>query len=70
LTKVNVQVNIKQKSLKKYIQERKKGEKAFAEGCDEGYEQFKIGVVFKQPGEKAGLMQEELAQRLKTKTAI
>jgi ribosome-binding protein aMBF1 (putative translation factor) len=57
--------------LKKYVQERKKRDKAFAEGYGEGYEQFKIGVVLKQAREKAGLTQEELAQRLKTKkTAI
>lgn len=56
---------------KKYVQERKKRDKAFAEGYDEGYEQFKIGVVLKQAREKAGLTQEELADRLKTKkTAI
>ena len=57
--------------LKKYIHDRKKRDKAFAKGYDEGYEQFKIGVVLKQAREKAGLTQEELAQRLKTKkTAI
>ena len=42
-------------------------DKAFAEGDDEGYEQFKIGVVLKQARESAGLTQEELAQGLKTK---
>ena len=57
--------------LKKYVAERKKRDKAFAEGYDEGCEQFKIGVVLKQAREKAGLTQEELAHRLKTKkTAI
>jgi HTH-type transcriptional regulator / antitoxin HipB len=57
--------------LKKYVAERKKRDKTFAEGYDEGYEQFKIGVVLKQTREKAGLTQEELAHRLKTKkTAI
>jgi hypothetical protein len=53
--------------LKSYVAERKKRDKAFAEGYDEGYEQFKIGVVLKQARESAGLTQEELAQRLKTK---
>jgi len=58
-------------SLKKYVHERKKRDKAFAEGYDEGYEQFKIGVVLKHARETAGLTQEELAHRLKTKkTAI
>jgi DNA-binding XRE family transcriptional regulator len=57
--------------LKKYIAERKKRDKAFAKEYDEGYEQFKIGAMLKQTREKAGLTQEELARRLKTKkTAI
>lgn len=57
--------------LKKYVKERKKRDKAFAEGYEEGYEQFKIGVVLKHARETAGLTQEELALKLKTKkTAI
>jgi HTH-type transcriptional regulator / antitoxin HipB len=57
--------------LKKYIAKRKKTDQAFAEGFEEGYEQFKIGVVLRQARESAGLTQEELAVRLKTqKTAI
>ncbi len=57
--------------LKKYIHDRKKRDRGFAEGYDEGYEQFKIGIVLKQARESAGLTQEELAQKLKTKkTAI
>ena len=57
--------------LDKYIVNRKKKDKEFAEGFDEGYEQFKIGVVLRQARESAGLTQEELARRLKTKkTAV
>jgi ribosome-binding protein aMBF1 (putative translation factor) len=57
--------------LKKYITERKKRDKKFAEGYDEGYEQFKVGVMLRQARETAGLTQEELATRLHTqKTAI
>jgi HTH-type transcriptional regulator/antitoxin HipB len=57
--------------LKKYIRERKKRDKSFSEGYDEGYEQFKIGLILRQARESAGLTQEELAMRLKTKkTAI
>ena len=57
--------------LRKYIKERKRGDKAFAKDFDERYEQFKIGVVLRQAREEAGLTQEELARRLKTKkTAI
>lgn len=57
--------------LKKYIRDRKKMDKKFSEGYDEGYEQFKIGAVLKQARERAGLTQEELAIRVHTKkTAI
>ena len=57
--------------LKKYVNERKKKDKKFAAGYDEGYEQFKVGVMLRQAREAAGLTQEELARRLKTKkTAI
>ncbi len=57
--------------LKKYISERKKRDKAFAAGFEEGYEQVKVGVMIRQARESAGLTQEELAKRLKTKkTAI
>lgn len=57
--------------LKKYVAARKKRDKNFAEGYDEGYEQFKVGVVLRQAREEAGLTQEELARRLHTKkTAI
>lgn len=57
--------------LKKYITNRKKTDKEFAEGFEEGYGQFKIGIVLRQAREAAGLTQEELALRLKTKkTAI
>jgi len=57
--------------LGKYIRERKKRDKEFARGFEEGYEEFKIGVMLRQARETAGLTQEELARRLKTKkTAI
>ena len=57
--------------LKKYVKERKQRDKSFAKGYEEGYERFKIGVVLRQARESAGLTQEELARKLKTKkTAI
>jgi ribosome-binding protein aMBF1 (putative translation factor) len=57
--------------LKKYIKERKKRDKKYAEGYDKGYGQFKVGIMLRQARESAGLTQEELAHRLKTKkTAI
>jgi len=57
--------------LKKYISKRKKSDKVFAGGYDEGYKEFKIGVMLREARESSGLTQEELAERLKTKkTAI
>lgn len=57
--------------LKKYINKRKKSDKAFAEGYDEGFDEFKIGIMLKEAREKSGLTQEELAKRVKTtKSAI
>ncbi|MDO8722428.1 MAG: helix-turn-helix transcriptional regulator [Syntrophales bacterium] len=59
------------RDLKKYIAARIKTDKEFSEGFEEGYEQFKIGVMLRQAREAAGLTQEELALRLQTqKTAI
>jgi len=57
--------------LKKYIATRKKKDKTFAQGYDENYEEFKIGVILRMEREAAGLTQEQLAAKLKTrKTAI
>lgn len=58
-------------NLKKYIADRKKRDRRFALGYEEGYEQFKVGVMLRHARETAGLTQEELARRLRTKkTAI
>ena len=57
--------------LKKYINGRKKRDRGFVKGYEKGYEQFKIGVILRQARESAGLTQEELARKLRTKkTAI
>jgi len=57
--------------LEKYIVKRKKGDPKFAKGFEEGFEEFKIGVMLRQAREKAGLSQEEVAQKIRTKrTAI
>lgn len=53
--------------LEKYIRTRKRKDREFAEGFEEGYQKFKIGVLLRQTREMAGLTQEELARRLKTK---
>ncbi len=57
--------------VEKYISKRKAKDPRFAQGFEEGYEEFKIGVFLKQAREQAGLTQEQLAKMLKTKkTAI
>lgn len=57
--------------LKKYIADRKKTDKEFAENYDKGYENFKIGVMLKEVRLEMGLTQEEIATILHTKkTAI
>ena len=57
--------------LERYIERRKQRDEAFATGFEEGYADFKIGVLIRQAREKAGLTQEQLAQRIQTKkTAI
>lgn len=38
-----------------------------AKGFDEGYENFKIGVLLRLSREQAGLTQEEVARKLETK---
>ena len=57
--------------LKRYIQSRKQKDKSFALNYESGYDEFKIGALLRQAREQAGLTQEELAKKLKTKkTAI
>ena len=57
--------------LKKYIAKRKASSPEFAEGFDEGYENFRIGILLKQARLEAGLTQDEIASAIGTrKTAI
>ncbi len=57
--------------LSKYVEYRKAKDPQFAENYDEGYQEFKIGVLLRQAREDAGLTQEEVARKLKTrKSAI
>lgn len=52
--------------LQKYIDERKKVDKDFAEDYDIGYGEFKIGILIREARTSSGLTQEELARRLDT----
>lgn len=57
--------------LRLYITNRKKSDVEFAEDYDNGYQEFKLGIMLRQAREEAGLTQEELAKRINTKkTAI
>ena len=53
--------------LQDYITKCKARDPEFAEGYDKGYKDFKIGVMLKIAREEAGLTQEQLAKKLKTK---
>lgn len=53
--------------LKKYITTRKDRDPEFAKDYETGYQEFKIGVMLKMAREEAGLTQEQLAEKLKTK---
>ena len=53
--------------VKRYIQKRVEYDTEFAQNCVAGYADFKIGVILRQARESAGLTQEEMARRLKTK---
>lgn len=53
--------------VKKYIQNRTERDPEFAENYEVGYADFKIGVILRQAREAAGLTQDEVARKLKTK---
>ncbi|MEW5830100.1 MAG: helix-turn-helix transcriptional regulator [Chloroflexota bacterium] len=53
--------------VKEYIQKRAARDAEFAENYNEGYADFKIGVILRQAREAAGLTQEEVARKLRTK---
>jgi HTH-type transcriptional regulator / antitoxin HipB len=53
--------------VQQYIQSRAERDVEFVENFEEGYADFKIGVILRQAREAAGLTQEEVARRLRTK---
>ena len=57
--------------LDRYISRRKRDDKQFAENFESGYQEFKVGVLLRQAREQAGITQEDLAHRAKSrKSAI
>ena len=55
------------RDLDKYINRRKRCDAEFAEGFDAGYSNFKVAVLLKQARERAGMTQDEVARKLRTK---
>jgi len=53
--------------LDKYVEKRKKRSVNFAKNFGRGYDQFKIGFLLKQARIEAGLTQEQVADKLRTK---
>ncbi len=53
--------------LDRYIEKRKARSEEFARDFEVGYAEFRIGVILKQARQEAGLTQEQLAKKLKTK---
>lgn len=53
--------------VKRYIENRAERDPEFAENYEAGFTDFKIGVILRQAREAAGLTQEEVARKLKTK---
>ena len=52
--------------LQRYIEKRAGKDAEFAEGLEEGYANFKLGVLLRQAREAAGFTQEEIALQLGT----
>ena len=53
--------------LQQYSNKLKRGDPQFAGGFEVSYSKFKVGVLLKQAREKAGMTQDEVARRLRTK---
>jgi len=53
--------------LERYIGKRKKKSKYLIDNFEDRYETFKVGILLKKAREEAGLTQDEIARKLKTK---
>ena len=56
--------------LDRTIEERKKLDPEFADGFEEGYESFKVGVLLCLSRENAGLTKQEMADKLGTTSSV
>ena len=55
------------RDLQEYLNKRKRKDPQFTQGFETGYSNFKVGVLLKQAREKAGMTQDDVARRLRTK---
>jgi len=53
--------------VERYIETRKKRNKKFAENFEAGYEAFEFSVMLREARERAGITQEMIAKKLRTK---
>ncbi|MER3524700.1 MAG: transcriptional regulator [Ignavibacteria bacterium] len=53
--------------VERYIESRKKRSPKFAENFESGYEAFQFSVMLRQAREQAGITQEAIAKKLRTK---
>jgi len=53
--------------IQNYIEKRIDQDPEFTENFEEGYKDFRMGVILRQARESAGLTQEEVANKLRTK---
>jgi ribosome-binding protein aMBF1 (putative translation factor) len=53
--------------VERYVSKRKKRSPKFAENFESGYEAFEFSVMLRQAREKAGITQETIAKKLRTK---
>ena len=68
---MNMKNEVEMDDLDRTIADWKQRNPELANEFDEGYENFKIGVLFKASREQAGMTQEEVARKLGThKSAI
>jgi ribosome-binding protein aMBF1 (putative translation factor) len=53
--------------VERYIETRKKRNAKFAENFESGYEAFEFSIMLRQARERAGITQEVIAKKLRTK---
>jgi HTH-type transcriptional regulator / antitoxin HipB len=53
--------------VERYIENRKKRSQKFAENYEAGYEAFEFSIMLRQARERAGITQDVIAKKLRTK---